>query len=107
MSTVPQLVKDDPWLNPYADRIQKRKDRLEQAIRYIETGHGSLKAYANGHELIGVHQLDDGTWRVSEWLPKAKHVALVGDFNDWDGESHPLKPIPHGLCELLLPSETL
>ncbi|MGB1128590.1 MAG: alpha amylase C-terminal domain-containing protein [Haloferula sp.] len=107
MSTVPQLVKDDPWLNPYADRIQKRKDRLEQAIRYIETGHGSLKAYANGHELIGVHQLDDGTWRVREWLPKAKHVALVGDFNDWDGESHPLKPIPHGLWELMLPAETL
>lgn len=107
MSKVPQLVKDDPWLNPYAATIQKRQERLAQAIRFIETGHGSLEAYANGHRLVGLHPQEDGSWVIREWLPGAKSVALVGDFNDWQEDQHPLKAVEHGLWEATLPKESI
>ena len=28
--------------------------------------------------------------------PEAKHVSLVGDFNDWDTTAHPMKRQPDG-----------
>lgn len=40
----------------------------------------------------------------SIWAPNARRVALIGDFNDWDGRRHPLcQRIPSGIWELFLP----
>ncbi len=42
---------------------------------------------------LGAHVLKDkgreGTY-FSVWAPNAQGVAVVGDFNGWDGEAHPL-----------------
>ena len=38
------------------------------------------------------------------WAPNALGVSLVGDFNQWDGQRHPMrKLIPHGIWELFVP----
>jgi 1,4-alpha-glucan branching enzyme len=38
------------------------------------------------------------------WAPNARRVCLVGDFNGWDGGSHPMhKRIPSGIWELFVP----
>ncbi|MFM7035385.1 MAG: 1,4-alpha-glucan branching protein GlgB [Planctomycetia bacterium] len=38
------------------------------------------------------------------WAPNADGVSLVGDFNGWDGRSHPMhKRIPSGVWELFVP----
>ncbi len=29
--------------------------------------------------------------RFAVWAPNARHVAVVGDFNNWDGERHPMR----------------
>jgi len=39
----------------------------------------------------------------SYFAPKAKKVALVGDFNAWDGDSHPMTRMPDGAWHLQLP----
>ena len=31
-----------------------------------------------------------------EWAPGAKEIYLVGDFNNWNKKSHPLKRIAYG-----------
>ncbi|MBK1826001.1 alpha-amylase family glycosyl hydrolase [Haloferula rosea] len=107
MEELPQLVRDDPWLTPYADHIKQRQVRLQESLREIEASHGSLANYANGHQLIGLHRVDDRSWRVREWLPNAKAVSLVGDFNEWDADRHPLAPTEHGLWECSLPADAL
>lgn len=38
---------------------------------------------------LGAHPTDDGT-RFTVWAPNASRVAVVGDFNDWDGSADPL-----------------
>ena len=35
--------------------------------------------------------------------PKAKSVSLIGDFNDWNPESHPMKRQPDGAWMVQVP----
>nr|WP_320132076.1 1,4-alpha-glucan branching protein GlgB [uncultured Holophaga sp.] len=38
------------------------------------------------------------------WAPNASRVSVVGDFNHWDGRSHPMRVHPgHGVWELFIP----
>jgi 1,4-alpha-glucan branching enzyme len=38
------------------------------------------------------------------WAPNAKRVSVVGDWNGWDGRSHPMRLHPgNGIWELFLP----
>jgi 1,4-alpha-glucan branching enzyme len=38
------------------------------------------------------------------WAPNAAHVSVVGDFNHWDGRSHPMRQHPkQGVWELFVP----
>ena len=49
--------------------------------------------------LLGSHALDlDGVKGVyfAVWAPSARKVSVVGNFNYWNGESHPLFPKPDG-----------
>jgi 1,4-alpha-glucan branching enzyme len=39
---------------------------------------------------LGAHPTDAGT-RFTVWAPNASRVAVVGDFNDWDGSADPLE----------------
>lgn len=46
-------------------------------------------------EVLGAHPgIVDGKPGVSfsVWAPAAKTASVVGDFNDWDPDAHPLKP---------------
>jgi 1,4-alpha-glucan branching enzyme len=41
------------------------------------------------------------------WAPNASRVSVIGDFNDWDGRSHPMRRhAAHGLWELFIPNLT-
>lgn len=45
------------------------------------------------YKLMGNHQIEvlgtAGTY-FSVWAPNARYVSVVGDFNEWDTEAHPL-----------------
>ena len=39
------------------------------------------------------------------WAPNAQRVSVVGDFNNWDGRRHPMRPAGQtGVWEIFLPS---
>ena len=41
------------------------------------------------------------------WAPNAKRVSVIGDFNNWDGRRHPLRPAGDtGVWEIFLPGVT-
>ena len=42
-------------------------------------------------------------YRFRVWAPNAKKVCLMGDFNDWNTESHTLFPLGDGLWECFQP----
>jgi len=38
------------------------------------------------------------------WAPNAQRVSVVGDFNDWDGRCHPMRPLGlSGVWEIFIP----
>jgi len=43
------------------------------------------------YEQLGAHVTDEGT-SFAVWAPNAREVAVVGDWNGWDGRAHPLAP---------------
>lgn len=82
--------------------------RLQDHLREIDQRHGSLDAYASAHKYVGIHyHYKDDVWTVREWAPAAKSVSLVGEFNDWNSQSHPMVLNDSGVWETELPGNTL
>ena len=75
------------------------------------TSVSALEAFASGNavraqEYLGSHpETRDGAegyvFRV--WAPHATAVAVMGDFNDWDPATHPMKSIGSGVWEGFVP----
>ncbi|MCL1946099.1 MAG: 1,4-alpha-glucan branching protein GlgB [Chitinivibrionia bacterium] len=61
-------------------------------------------------EKMGAHQMSvNGVEGVlfAVWAPNAQRVAVVGEFNLWDGRQHPMRPIgSSGVWELFIPTLT-
>ena len=107
--------------------------QLSEATPYrlrIEWDEGSLQEtedpYAFGAVLgdLDLHLFSEGShWRLAEvfgarptaldgidgvafsvWAPNARRVAVIGDFNSWDGRRHPMR-LRHaaGIWELFVP----
>jgi len=105
---VPTLVKNDCWLESQTSAITQRIRSYEQRLSQITTDHGSLKEYASAHHHLGIHSSkDDQQWIIREWAPGAKAISLIGTFNNWDEQAHPLTLGPHGIWETKLPKSTL
>ncbi len=54
-------------------------------------------------EKLGAHILPGGVM-FAVWAPNAARVSVIGDFNDWNYDSHPLTPHEHsGIWEGFIP----
>jgi 1,4-alpha-glucan branching enzyme len=66
-----------------------------------EGTHLRLWAVLGAH--VVQHEGVAGT-HFAVWAPNARRVSVVGDFNDWDGRLHPMRPRgATGVWELFLP----
>ena len=78
------LIKNDPWLEPYADAINGRHQDVRRKEReLLRGGARTLSDFANAHRYFGLHRMEDGRWVFREWAPNATGITLVGDFSDW------------------------
>lgn len=104
----PQIIIDDPWLEPHEPAIAGRMARFEDECAAICARDGSINAHADFHHQLGVHfDTGAGVWVIREWAPAAKSVALIGDFNEWNPSTHPLEPTSGGVWELKLSADKL
>ncbi len=54
-------------------------------------------------EKLGAHILPGGVM-FAVWAPNAQRVSVIGDFNDWNYDAHPLEPHEHsGIWEGFIP----
>ena len=108
MTDKPKLVIDDPWLEPHQDAIERRMKRLAEELTNIRSQSRTLAAHATGHKYAGIHfHPATQEWTIREWAPSAVAVSLIGDFNAWDRDRHPLEKNPDGVWELKLPQNSL
>ncbi|WP_311370479.1 alpha-amylase family glycosyl hydrolase [Anaerococcus hydrogenalis] len=96
-----KILEIDPWIKDYKNDIDLRMEEYKkQKNRLLKKGE-KLKDFANAHNYYGFHKTKTG-WIYREWAPNAKGLYLVGDFNNWDRHSHPLKKINDGDWEIFI-----
>lgn len=62
--------------------------------------------HENSYEKMGAHLAavdGEGGVHFAVWAPNAKQVAVVGDFNQWQGNAHPMHPSDSGIWTLFIP----
>ncbi len=100
---LPILVKNDPWLEPYAEEISSRIERMKSRRKDIEKKYGTLKDFALGYKELGLnYDKKRKGWSYREWAPAAQGLSLVGDFNNWDRSTHQLEKREDGIWEIFI-----
>ena len=93
------LIKNDPWLEPFADAINGRHQHaIDKENELTGGGKKTLTDFATGHLYFGLHQTKDG-WVFREWAPNATQIFLIGDFNG--------KRKANGNWEIKLPADAM
>lgn len=103
------LIKIDPWLEPFEVAITGRHQHaLEKETELTNKGKSTLSDFASGYLYFGLHYTGQG-WIFREWAPNATHIYLIGDFTNWEeNEKFRLKRIKNtGNWEITLSSEIL
>lgn len=61
----------------------------------------------NCYEFMGAHPVEEkgiSGWEFRVWAPAAKAVSVVGSFNNWHTDAHPMQRSPGGIWSLFIPS---
>jgi len=96
-----KIIEIDPYLKPYEQYIDIRMKNYQIFKNRIVKTNERISDFANGHLFFGFHKLKNGCV-YREWAPAADSLYLIGNFNDWNGTSHPLMPIGNGAWEIVL-----
>jgi len=102
VTTKLNILEIDPYLEPFEKDLQLRMDQYTSHKKALLGRYLKFKSFANGHLFYGFHLVKDG-WYYREWAPGAEKLHLLGDFNGWNPETHPLERKEHGNWEIFLP----
>lgn len=97
------VVKLDPWLAPFQDAFKRRYSKAQDWITKINDTEGGINKFSKGIDIYGFNVDKQGQIIYREWAPNATHAFLIGDFNGWNRESHPMKRNDFGVFEIVLP----
>ena len=97
-----KIMSIDPWLQPYYNDIALRMERHANTRKQLLGDKADLSSFANGYLYYGINRTETG-WVYREWAPGADEMHLIGDFNGWNRESHPLTRLKDGTWEIKLP----
>ncbi len=102
------LIKNDPWLEPYSEAINGRHQHaIDKEAELTNQGKKTLADFATGYLYFGLHQTAEG-WVFREWAPNATQIFLIGTFNDWKEEKkYSLKRKANGNWEIKLPANAM
>ena len=104
---------------PYRLRVTAGDDTFEVEDPYrfgpllgaIDTYLFAEGTHRRLHDKLGAHPTTiDGVAGVAfaVWAPNARRVAVVGEFNEWDGRRHPMRfRVESGVWEIFLPHVAL
>ena len=102
------LIRNDPWLEPYARQLASRQAHYKAALARLAPGGGLLGQISSGHHYFGFNRGEflgkSGVW-YREWAPGALQLRVIGDFNNWDRWANPMVRDQFGVWGLFLPDD--
>ena len=97
------LIKNDPWLEPFSPTIEYRHHLALEKEKELCGKKGTLSDFADGYLYFGLHRNDKKEWIIREWAPNATEIYLIGDFSDWkESQAYRFKSLPNGVWEIKL-----
>jgi len=97
------IVNEDSWLEPVSQQIFERYQRYLNRKKDLENEFGSIYKLASAYQYMGFQINNDKTvLTYREWAPHAEALFLIGDFNNWEYYTHPLKRTNNGIWEIKL-----
>ncbi|KIW13779.1 1,4-alpha-glucan-branching enzyme [Exophiala spinifera] len=99
------VIQLDPWLEPFKDALKHRFAKAQKWIKTINDTEGGLEKFSRGYEKMGFTFSPNGDITYREWAPNAEQAYLIGEFNNWNRDSHPMKKNHYGVWELHLPAK--
>jgi len=102
------IVKRDPYLTPYKDKIKSRLEKIRKIENRLIGGSMSLKEFSSGHLYFGLH-LEGNQWVFREKAPNATGIYLIGEMTGWKKrKKFALRKIDkEGVWELRLPENSM
>ena len=102
------ILKNDPWLQPFAPAIEGRHQDAIRKEKELLKNARSLEEFANAYNYFGLHRTAGGGWVFREWAPNATAVFLTGDFSGWRKDPrYALVRGENGVWEITLPAGAL
>ena len=95
-----RILELNPQLQSFSGDIDLRMARYQQTKDRILSKDQTLLDFANAHHYFGIHHQSKG-WVYREWAPSAHQLYLMGEFNNWNPTSHPMKKLDNGVWELV------
>lgn len=104
-----KILRNDPWLEPFADAIVGRHDEIVRKLKSLTADYdGSIADFANAYKYFGLHRQPDGSWVFREYAPNASCIWLIGDFSNWERQDiYRLSRISGEEWEVKLPADAL
>jgi len=99
------IIDLDPWLGEFREPLKHRFAKAQSWLKTIDQTEGGLEKFSRGYERYGLTFSDNGDITYREWAPNATQAFLIGEFNNWDRESHPMKKNEFGVWEITLPAK--
>ena len=97
-----KIIEDDPNLSAFESDLNERVRHFKQRKKELLAPGQTLTEFASGHLYYGFHKVKGG-WVYREWAPGATAMHLIGDFNNWNRTSHPMKAVGNGNWEIEIP----
>ncbi|KAH7158855.1 glycoside hydrolase superfamily [Fusarium sp. MPI-SDFR-AT-0072] len=99
------VVKLDPWLEPFSEALRRRFSKTQDWIKTINDTEGGLEKFSRGTEKFGFNVDANNNIIYREWAPNATAAFLIGDFNNWDRNAHPMTKNDFGVFEITIPAK--
>jgi len=95
----------DPKLLDCQGQIWDRVNGYKYWLEELEKNEGGLLNFSLGYQIFGFNRAEGG-YTYREWMPNAKQVFLIGEFNGWQN-STPLTSEGFGRWSVFLPEGTV
>ncbi len=103
----PVFVKNDPWLQPFEDKINKRISHYLETQDKLKNIFGDIDQMSDSYKYYGLTDLGN-SYQIREWAPNATEIFLIGDFNNWTtNNEHRLHKTDNGNWEITISKEIL
>ncbi|AOA61064.1 Glycogen branching enzyme [Komagataella phaffii CBS 7435] len=93
----------DPWLKPFSEELLYRRNLADDWLKKFQEHEGGILNFADSYKRYGFQVNKDNSVSYIEYAPNAVQAAVIGDFNNWEHETHVMTKDNFGKFHITIP----